>query len=88
MALKVSSEVSGILTTSKSFITGTGLKKWSPPNLKKNRWMGFHKDHFQELMVRTRRKMMTCPSEGWRRRFPKLEEKKCLRQGWSLQGPV
>merc|ERR1719495_2449236 len=37
MALKVSSEVSGILTTSKSFITGTGLKKWSPPNLSKRR---------------------------------------------------
>ena len=34
IALKVSSDVSGILTTSNSFITGTGLKKWSPPNLK------------------------------------------------------
>ena len=33
IALNVSSDVSGILTTSKSFITGTGLKKWSPPNL-------------------------------------------------------
>lgn len=29
----VSSEVSGILTTSSNFITGTGLKKCNPPNL-------------------------------------------------------
>jgi hypothetical protein len=33
MAWKVASEVSGIRTTSSSFITGTGLKKCSPPNL-------------------------------------------------------
>ena len=32
MAENVSSEVSGIRTTSSSFITGTGLKKCSPPN--------------------------------------------------------
>lgn len=32
--LYVSSEVSGIRITSSSFIIGTGLKKWRPPNLK------------------------------------------------------
>ena len=32
MDWKVSSDVSGVRTTSKSFMTGTGLKKWRPPN--------------------------------------------------------
>merc|ERR550525_187205 len=31
MAVFVSSEVSGIRMTSSKFMTGTGLKKWSPP---------------------------------------------------------
>jgi hypothetical protein len=32
-SLNVSSDVSLVRTTSRSFIIGTGLKKWRPPNL-------------------------------------------------------